>query len=119
MNHAGDCGDPARLRAVRTSGAALWVALSSLNAEVSGQKLQRLLASSCDALNVLGTTGEETSLSVKSRRSLMEVAASELPSDGLMVGIGAAAPSDVVELASAAAESGYAAALVLGTPSLA
>jgi 4-hydroxy-tetrahydrodipicolinate synthase len=74
---------------------------------------QRLISSGCDALNVLGTTGEATSLSIKSRRSLMKIAAAELPRDRLMVGIGAAALSDVTELASAASEFGFAAALVL------
>ena len=74
----------------------------------------RLLADGCDGLNVLGTTGEATSFSTPQRLSLMEaVARSPLPLGSLMVGTGAAATADAVALTAAAAELGFAGALVL------
>ena len=74
----------------------------------------RLLADGCDGLNVLGTTGEATSFSARQRLALMEtVARSRLPLGSLMVGTGAAATADAVALTSAAAELGFAGALVL------
>ena len=73
-----------------------------------------LLNNGCNALNLLGTTGEATSFSVSQRRAIMEaVAGSGLPMDRFMVGTGAAAGPDAVTLSSAAAELGYAGALVL------
>ena len=70
-----------------------------------------LLANGCDALNVLGTTGEATSLSVAERIAVMEAMASALPPARLMVGTGAAAVTDAVMLTQAAARLGFAAAL--------
>ena len=73
-----------------------------------------LLDHGCDALNVLGTTGEATSFSIEQRRKLMNAyRASGLPMDRLMVGTGAAAVRDAVELTRHAAELGFAAALLL------
>jgi 4-hydroxy-tetrahydrodipicolinate synthase len=73
-----------------------------------------LLDQGCDALNVLGTTGEATSFSIEQRRKLMNAyRASGLPMDRLMVGTGAAAVRDAVELTRHAAELGFAAALLL------
>ncbi|MGB6538202.1 MAG: dihydrodipicolinate synthase family protein [Xanthobacteraceae bacterium] len=73
-----------------------------------------LLASGCDGLNVLGTTGEATSFSLEQRRRLMDAyAASGLPLDRMMVGGGAAATADAVALTRHAAELGFAGALVL------
>ena len=52
-------------------------------------KLARsLLANGCDALNVLGTTGEATSFSLGQRKALMEAVAKELPRERMMVGTG-------------------------------
>jgi 4-hydroxy-tetrahydrodipicolinate synthase len=73
-----------------------------------------LLAEGCDGLNVLGTTGEATSFSTPQRLALMDtVARSRLPLGSIMVGTGAAATADAVALTSAAAELGFAGALVL------
>lgn len=72
-----------------------------------------LLDSGCDALNVLGTTGEATSLSHQARLSLMEAAAKALPREKLMVGTGTPALEDTVQLTRAAAQFGYSGALVL------
>jgi len=73
-----------------------------------------LLDHGCDGLNVLGTTGEATSFSIEQRRKLMNAyAETGLPMARLMVGTGAAAVGDAVELTRHAAELGFAAALVL------
>ena len=73
-----------------------------------------LLGNGCDGLNVLGTTGEATSLSLDQRRRVMSAyAASGLPLDRMMVGTGAAATADAIALARHAAELGFAGALVL------
>ena len=53
-----------------------------------------LLDGGCDALNVLGTTGEATSFSLEQRVSLMQKAGATLPNERLMVGTGAAAVSE-------------------------
>ncbi len=78
-------------------------------------KLARyLLDNGCDALNVLGTTGEATSFSLNERKTVMSAYKAEgLPLDRLMVGTGAAAVSDAVALTRHAAELGFAGALVL------
>lgn len=73
-----------------------------------------LLDHGCDALNVLGTTGEATSFSAEQRRRLMSAYRDAgLPIARLMVGTGAAAVRDAVELTRHAAELGFAAALLL------
>jgi len=73
-----------------------------------------LLGNGCDGLNVLGTTGEATSLSLDQRRRVMSAyAASSLPLDRMMVGTGAAASGDAIALTCHAAELGFAGALVL------
>jgi len=73
-----------------------------------------LLGNGCDGLNVLGTTGEATSLSLDQRRRVMSAyAASGLPLDRMMVGTGAAASGDAIALTCHAAELGFAGALVL------
>src|SRR5215510_4317161 len=64
-----------------------------------------LLANGCDALNVLGTTGEATSFSLEQRKRVMTAYRDAgLPLDRLMVGAGAAAVSDAVTLTRHAAE---------------
>ena len=73
-----------------------------------------LLENGCDALNVLGTTGEATSFSREERMSVMNAyKAAGLPMERLMVGTGAAAVSDAIALTRHAADLGFAAALVL------
>jgi 4-hydroxy-tetrahydrodipicolinate synthase len=82
---------------------------------VRAVKLARfLLDNGCDALNVLGTTGEATSFSLDERKRVMtSYKDAGLPMDRLMVGTGAAAVADAVALSRHAAALGFAAALVL------
>lgn len=72
-----------------------------------------LLAGGCDGLNILGTTGEATSLSVGARKALMQYAADNLPLERLMVGTGATALADCIELNQSAAAMGFAGTLLL------
>ncbi|MDB5430001.1 MAG: 4-hydroxy-tetrahydrodipicolinate synthase [Caulobacter sp.] len=73
-----------------------------------------LLKSGCDGLNVLGTTGEATSLSVRQRLTVMNaIDGSALPVDRMLVGTGAAAVEDAVALTMAAADIGFSGALLL------
>src|SRR5262245_61804582 len=73
-----------------------------------------LLSNGCDGLNVLGTTGEATSFSLRQRRQLMMAyAESSLPLARCMVGTGAAAVADAIALTQHAADLGFAAALLL------
>lgn len=75
---------------------------------------RHLLDNGCDGLNVLGTTGEATSFTVEERLSLMRaVAGADLDLGRMMVGTGAAATGDAAALTAAAAECGFAGALVL------
>ena len=74
---------------------------------------RRLLASGCDGLNVLGTTGEATSFSREQRTEVMRAAARNLDLTRLMVGTGAAALDDAAALTRLAAELGFAGALVV------
>ena len=73
-----------------------------------------LLDNGCDALNVLGTTGEATSFSRDERMAVMSAYKTQgLPLDRLMVGTGAAAVADAIAITRHAAELGFAGALVL------
>ncbi len=74
---------------------------------------KHLLANGCDALNVLGTTGEATSFSLGQRKDLMSFAARELPLGRMMAGTGAASLGDAIDLTRHAAALGFGAALVL------
>ncbi len=75
---------------------------------------RELLARGCDGLNLLGTTGEAMSLSVRQRLTFMEaVASSGLPMKRAMAGTGAASLDDAVALTTAAFDCGFAAALVM------
>lgn len=75
---------------------------------------ERLFADGVHGLNVTGTTGEATSMSLAQRKSIIAgVAASQLPKDRVMVGTGAAAVADAVELARCAEDAGLTGALVL------
>jgi len=74
----------------------------------------RLLEDGCAALNVLGTTGEATSISLVQRMAFMEaLAKAGLPLERIMVGTGAAALGDAITLTAHAYACGFAAALVL------
>ena len=73
-----------------------------------------LLNGGCDGLNVLGTTGEATSFSLRERKGLMDgIALAGMPLDRMMVGTGAAALDDAVALTGHACDLGFAGALVL------
>jgi 4-hydroxy-tetrahydrodipicolinate synthase len=75
---------------------------------------QWLLANGCDGLNVMGTTGEATSLSLEQRVGLMRgVAKLDLPLERMMVGTGAAALGDAIALTRQASDCGFAGALLL------
>jgi 4-hydroxy-tetrahydrodipicolinate synthase len=73
-----------------------------------------LLDNGCDAINLLGTTGEATAFSVAQRLAVMRsIGEAGLPLDRFMVGTGVCALEDTVTLTRAAAELGFAGALVL------
>jgi len=73
-----------------------------------------LLDDGCDAINLLGTTGEATAFSVAQRLAVMHsIGEAGLPLDRFMVGTGVCALEDTVKLTLAAAELGFAGALVL------
>ena len=73
-----------------------------------------LLDGGCDAINLLGTTGEANSFSTAQRLGVMKAMADEgLPLDRFMVGTGVCALAESVALTQAAADLGYAGALVL------
>ena len=75
---------------------------------------ETLLADGCDGLNVLGTTGEATSFTAEQRSLLMRgIASTSLPLDRMMVGTGAAAVGDAIQLTRLAGELGFAGALIL------
>lgn len=68
----------------------------------------------CDAVNLLGTTGEATSFSVEQRIAAMRaIARSGLPLERIMVGSGASALHDAVALTCTARDLGFAGALLL------
>jgi 4-hydroxy-tetrahydrodipicolinate synthase len=73
-----------------------------------------LLEGGCDAINLLGTTGEATSFSTEQRIDVMRaIAKAGLPLPRFMVGTGVCALADTVTLTRAAADLGFAGALVL------
>lgn len=75
---------------------------------------EALLRSGCDALNLLGTTGEAMSIAIGDRLEYMEaIAQSGLPLERMMVGTGAASLRDAIRLTRKAHEAGFAAALVM------
>lgn len=71
------------------------------------------LAHGCDALNILGSTGEATSFDTAQRRAVMAWAAKSLPKDRLMVGTGTPSLHETVALTKHADDLGYGVALVL------
>ncbi len=73
-----------------------------------------LLASGCDGLAPLGTTGEANSLSLAQRLGLIEAGAEAgLPMERCIIGTGSAALADAVALTKAAVKAGSAGALLL------
>jgi 4-hydroxy-tetrahydrodipicolinate synthase len=73
-----------------------------------------LLRTGCDALNLMGTTGEAMSIAIEDRASFMKaIASSGLPLERMMVGTGAASMRDAMRLTQTALELGFAAALVM------
>ncbi|MBW8637774.1 dihydrodipicolinate synthase family protein [Hoeflea sp. WL0058] len=71
------------------------------------------LDNGCDALNVLGSTGEANSLSVVDRKAVMTAASRAFDGSKLMVGAATPDLATTVELTRYAHECGFAAALVL------
>ena len=75
---------------------------------------EELLDTGCDGINLLGTTGEAMSFSVKQRELIMEgVAESGLPMHRIMVGTGASSLDDSIALKRIADRLGFAAALMM------
>jgi len=73
-----------------------------------------LLYGGCDAINLLGTTGEATSFSVAQRLAAMQaIADAGLPLARFVVGTGVCALDETVALTRAACDIGYAGALLL------
>jgi 4-hydroxy-tetrahydrodipicolinate synthase len=73
-----------------------------------------LLDGGCDAINLLGTTGEATAFGVEQRIAVMRaIAESGLPLDRFMVGTGVPALDETVRLTRAACELGFAGQLIL------
>lgn len=76
--------------------------------------LRQLLEAGCDAINLLGTTGEANSFGVRQRIALMRaVKEAGLPTERFMVGTGVCSLAETVELTQAAADLGFAGALLL------
>jgi 4-hydroxy-tetrahydrodipicolinate synthase len=76
--------------------------------------LRGLLEGGCDAINLLGTTGEANSFSLKQRLAIMQaVRDAGLPLDRFMVGTGVCSLEETVLLTQSAANLGFAGALVL------
>jgi 4-hydroxy-tetrahydrodipicolinate synthase len=76
--------------------------------------LRELLDNGCDAINLLGTTGEANSFSLRQRVSIMQaVKDAGLPMDRFMVGTGVCSLDESVALTQAAGDIGFAGALVL------
>ena len=74
---------------------------------------RKLLQNGCNAINLLGTTGEALSLTISQRLSFMKAVAAELPVSRMMVGTSASALCDAGELAQAAKSLGFGGALIM------
>ncbi len=75
---------------------------------------RQLLDGGCDAINLLGTTGEANSFGMAQRLAVMQAVAAEgLPLQRFMVGTGVCSLVESVALTQAAFDLGYAGALVL------
>ncbi|MBW3099050.1 dihydrodipicolinate synthase family protein [Pseudohoeflea coraliihabitans] len=71
------------------------------------------LGNGCNALNILGSTGEANSLRTEDRMRVMGWAAETLDRTRLMVGTGTPSLAETISLTQCAAENGYRVALVL------
>ena len=74
---------------------------------------QALLEGGCDGLGVLGSTGEANSMPLTHRRALLETAAGGLPANRLLMGTGACALADAIEMTRASVAAGVFHVLVL------
>jgi 4-hydroxy-tetrahydrodipicolinate synthase len=73
-----------------------------------------LLNEGCDALNILGTTGEANSVALRDRLVFMEaIATAGLPMERLMIGTGSSSVHEAIELTRAAVQFGFGGTLVL------
>jgi len=74
---------------------------------------RRLLAEGCDALAILGTTGEANSLPVDERAAVIGWVSERLPRERLLVGTGSCAVADAIRLTRACLAGGVRCVLVL------
>lgn len=103
-----------RLRGVIAASATPVHADYSPDVERLVPHLRYLLANGCDAINLLGTTGEANSFSLAQRLQVMNaVRDAGLPMARFMVGTGVSSLDETVQLTQAAADLGFAGALVL------
>ena len=105
---------PSSLRGVIAASATPVRADGSPDLERLLPHLRHLLDHGCDAINLLGTTGEANSFSGRQRLHVMRgVREAGLPMARFMVGTGVSSLDETVELTQAAADLGFAGALVL------
>jgi 4-hydroxy-tetrahydrodipicolinate synthase len=103
-----------KLRGVIAAAATPVLADYSPDTERLVPHLRHLLEGGCDAINLLGTTGEANSFSLRQRLSVMRaVKEAGLPMERFMVGTGVCSLDETVALTQAAADLGFAGALVL------
>ena len=106
--------DPRDIKGVFAAALTLLDADLAPDPKASVAHCRWLLANGCDGIALLGTTGEGLSFSVAQRLRLLDAALeSGIPKDRLIVGTGAAALSDAVELTVHAVSSGVAGCLVV------
>ena len=107
-------GSPARIRGVVTAVATPVDEALQPDHRALVEHSRWLLSNGCDGLNVLGTTGGFASFTVAQRLEIMHaLASSGLPLHAMMVGTGASALGDAVELTQAAVALRFAGALVI------
>lgn len=105
---------PSRLRGVIAATATPVLPDYSPDTQRLVAHLRHLLAGGCDAINLLGTTGEANSFSLRQRLAVMNaVKDAGLPLERFMVGTGVCSLDETVTLTQAAADLGFAGALVL------
>ena len=105
---------PSRLRGVVAATATPVDAEFRPDLERLVRHCRALLDGGCDAINLLGTTGEATAFGVEQRVAVMRaIAESSLPLDRFMVGTGVPALDETVRLTRVACDLGFAGALVL------
>ena len=72
-----------------------------------------VLQNGCNGINILGSTGEASSLNSDQRKKIMESTSTKIDKDKLMVGTGTPSLSESVNLTQTASDLGYKVALVL------